>query len=506
MPQLDPPTSRLRRFFKWALISFLLVAGIWAGVLVWWQSSQRQITPQDALLYLLILPAGVLAGLAGFQWLRKRKHGKAATANAISPDRASNPSPAPAREMPALPILGAWSFTSAGASLEDFRQALIEKKRRPTPDGELLDEYGYPLHASRIADLDTAAVQEALEDTARPHASLLPADEKPGREAFLRTLALLSQLLDQLNADWPLADATADGTASGSVQGTLRGSEPATGQVESSLHLQIKLITPVNFSTAEQAQALSFVLEKTALLPLDERQIHVVVRPCADDATALLLAESFRIEVINAERPHALLLLAAESTLCPTVVEHWQAEQRLFGSQVPHGLMPGEAGFAVLCVNHAALPLALTEPACLLRRVVSSRRDTSADSAGKPSHATLDAVIGAALTAAEIADGAAIGDVACDADHRSSRVLECIGAMLQQMPQLDAIANRLAVNETCGHTGAASGAGSWVAGIAQARDASHPVLVFNVSHAFERAAAVLLPVGSDNQFLQSGSP
>lgn len=89
--------------------------------------------------------------------------------------------------------------------------------------------------------------------------------------------------------------------------------------------------------------------------------------------------------------------------------------------------------------------------------------------------------------------GEAIAAIACDADHRSCRVLECIAVMLAHTPHLDAIENRLSLNEVCGHTGAASNAGGWVAGIAQVREIRAPVLLFNVSHSFERAAAVLLP-------------
>ncbi len=473
-----------------------IVACIWVAVIIWWQSSHRQVSPQDALLYLLGLPAAVLATLGFLLWLRARPARKAAAAATAA---AATPENQPEAEKPAeqgLPVLAAWSVSSAGASLDELRQTLVEKRRRPQPDAALLDDYGYPLHAARIPDLDTAAAQDALASLAMRNPALAHGEEP--REAFLRTLALLTQLLEQVAIDWPLAGDSPEAAdaATRAAMATLRGNETPGNQGAPRLQVQVKLLAPADFTPAEQQQTLSFLLDKTAALPVDAAQLHVESLPARDDAAALLQAERFRAEALRAQAPQALLLLACDSALCPSVAERWQAEQRLFGSHAPHGLMPGEAAFAILCINHKAMPLALAAPACALQRVAHARRDVSADAGGKPSHAALDAVVGEALAAARLT-GEAIGAIACDADHRSSRVLECIGAMMRHVPQLDAIEHRLALNETCGHTGAASAAGSWAAGIAQVRESASPVLLFNVSHAFERAAAVLLPADGE---------
>ncbi|QAU34567.1 hypothetical protein [Janthinobacterium sp. 17J80-10] len=378
-----------------------------------------------------------------------------------------------------MPILAAWCLTSAGSNLDDFRQALIDKTLRPLPDHDLLDEDGYPLFAARIRDLD-AGLQEPQDDT------LYSA-------AFSRTLSLLSRLMEQVEVDWPIAAPALEGTAAGTGMATLRGSDPATMSPEPRLRLQIKLVTPAEFTPDEQRQALDWLNRTVTTLPVAPEDRHVEAISAQDDATPLLLAERFRSE---AGAAGALLILAADSGLCPATTERLEGEKRLFRSHRPHGLMPGEAAFAILCINQKALRFALQQPACILQRVASCRRAASADDGARPSHVSLGAATGAALDAANLT-GEAISAIACDADHRSSRVLECIGAMLQHTPQLDAIANRLAVNETCGHIGAASSAGGWVAGIAQAQSAGQPVLVFNVSHAFERAAAVLLPANDD---------
>ena len=482
MPQLPPTTSRVRLFFRWTLVSLIVVAGIWFCVIVWWQSSPREIAAQEVVIYLFVIPAMVLAGLALFQWHRKRNADRLRMPETPSTTQASNAAlPGDQADGAGAAILAAWCLTSAGNNLEDFRQALVEKKQRPIPDAGLLGDDGYPLLAARIPTLE-ATMQRTQE-------------EWPGREAFSRTLAMLTGLLEQIESDWPLVAATQSSASINNGLATLRGSDPAATSLEPRLRLQIKLITPADFDPAEQQQALDWLNEKAAALPVAAENLQVASIPAQDDATPLLLIERFRRDLNDVgNAAEALLVIVSESTLCPSVVERLEAEQRLFGNHRPHGLMPGEAAFAILCVNQRALSFALQEPTCTLRRVANCRRDVSADGGARPSHASLEAITGDALVAAEL-QGDAIGAIACDADHRSNRVLECIGAMLRHTPQLDAIANRLAVNETCGYSGAASSAGGLVAGIAQIQHSGQPVLVFNVSHAFERAAAVLLPAG-----------
>ncbi len=496
MIQTANSPSKLRQFIKWTLISLALVACIWIGVVVWWQSTQRIITLPDVLFYLVALPAFTLTAIFGFQWVRHRKL-KAAqlpknqpSAIQLDDGNASNQAPEPA-----LPVLAVWGVTAAADNAPAFVEALLEKNHRPRPDASLLDEYGFPLHTSRVKGLDTGPVKEALARIIALQGVSVLQDVEDCRESFLRSLALFSQLLEQICSDWPLAfEAEADANAHSTASiGTLRGTEAISLAPENRLALQIKLMLPASFQAIEQQLALSFLLEKTAQLDTDPQRLHVEIVLSQDDATALLLADQFRTRSCSSKQPQALLLLASESTLCPGVAEDWQVSGRNFCSQTPNGLMMGEAAFAVLLVNQTALPLAFGMPACHLSRVVKARRESSADLPGKPSASTLSAVIGETLANAGIA-GEKIGSVACDADHRTSRVLECIGAMMHHMPQLDAIGNRLAINETCGHIGAASVLGGLVAGTIQARDSGYPVLVFSVSHLFERAAAVMLPI------------
>jgi hypothetical protein len=205
--------------------------------------------------------------------------------------------------------------------------------------------------------------------------------------------------------------------------------------------------------------------------------------------------DQFSTDACRDNRAQALLLLACDSALCDTIAQDWQANGRLFNPRCPNGLMMGEAAFAVLCANDKALNAAAIDPACRFTRLSRAHRDTSADTQSKPSYACLANVVKEALLAANLS-GESIGAVACDADHRTNRTLECMGAMMDQTPHLDAIRNRLAAAEACGHIGAASVAGALVAAIMQSKNSGYPVLLFNVSHVTDRAAALLIPSGT----------
>jgi hypothetical protein len=490
--------SRFRTFAKWSLISIALVTAIWLGVVIWWQTTQRVVTVQDTLLYLGALPLAALICIGLFQWrFLRRKRQKESSDNASAADSARGEPTSPNEQGIQLPILSAWAITGFAANPEEFMHALRDRQIRPLPDALLTDEQGFPLLTGRIADLDTAAIQEDLIRIAAERKVDDMPDAETWREAVLRTLALLGSLLDQVLADLPLSlDMSADSQATRRVDAlTLRGIAPLPSTPDQQLRLKIKLLLPAHFQPVEQQLALAYLLQRSIELPLSNEYVHLDIVQARDDATALVLIDQFSADSYRDNRAQALLLLACDSTLCDTVAHEWQANGRLFNSRCPNGLMPGEAAFAVFCANEKAVQAAAADPACRLTRLSRAQREVPADTPGKPSHGCLADVVKNALLAANLS-GASIGTVACDADHRTNRTLECMGAMMDQTPHLDAIQNRLAAAEACGHIGAASVTGALVAAVMQSKDAAHPVLLFNVSHVTDRAAAVLIPPGA----------
>lgn len=499
MTQSAKPTNALRTFLKWGGIALLLTAAVWVGVIIWWQATHRVISFDDVLLYLIALPLFLLLAIGVFKLVAAMARKKARTSNGLAAsehvkDSGETDTPEAIEKKLTLPIVGAWAVTSLGNSADEFVQALIEKRSRPRPDQLLLDARGFPLPSARVADLDTQTVQEQLARIAAKNGLPNIPDADEWRDAFLRTLALFDQLIARVHGEWPLEFESAAEALKNQSVGTLRGATPvhSSSSASTSLSLQVKLLIAAEFKQYEKQLSLAYLFEKMSAFGIPEKQLHIEIVSASDDVSALTLLDKFSIQSHRAGANEALLLLASDSALCPTVVDEWQSSGKLFSTHCPNGLMMGEAGFGILCVNNKALQTTALDMQCRLTRVAFDRRDSSADQPGKPSYACLTTVVNHALNSAEL-PAEKIGAVTCDADHRTNRTLECIGAMMNLTPQLDAIENRLAANEACGHIGAASVLGALVAGVMHLQNADHPILLFNVSHTVDRAAAILLP-------------
>lgn len=475
-------------------MSLILVAMIWLAVFIWWESTRRVVTVEDAVIYLALMPIAALLCTGVALWLSSRRQHR----NHLSDSEASNAveaDPAPANEpFISLPILSAWAVTGFAPDAEEFLRGLRDRHPRPQPDALLVDEQGFPILASRVSQLDTATVQEELLQITRESKAGNDLNPEDRRDALLRTVALLRNLLDDVLDELPPNMTTPGGMQSkhaGETE-TLRGAAPVHPEPDDHLRLTIKLLIPAHFSPDEQQLAHAYLLHRIANSHLSGDHLHTETIATADDATVLAVMDQFSVDAHRDARPRVLLMLAADSALCSTVVEEWQMDGKLFKPGRPNGLMTGEAAFAILCANDKAFEAVSADRTCRLLRMSRAQRDSSADDPGKPSYACLASVVKNALAAAHLAADS-IGTVACDADHRTNRVLECMGAIMDQTPQLDAIQNRLAATEACGHIGAASVAGALVAAVMQSRESEQPVLLFSVSHPTDRAAAVLIP-------------
>jgi hypothetical protein len=300
-------------------------------------------------------------------------------------------------------------------------------------------------------------------------------------------------VLEQAIVEWPFPlSSTQDDPIGRNTSFTLKGTHPVDDKVvDAALALHVTLLLPDHFQDSELHLAKRFLMYRMNPLPTAAQRVDII-RTSAD-AKAFSLAEQFRISSLSAPAPQALLLLAADSSLCPSIVEVWESDKRLFvGSRQPNGLMPGEGGFSVLYANESAADSAFTEPLCQQVAVAVANRKTSIDVRDMPADACTTQTLRSALINADV-EGKNIGAVACDADHRISRALECVRAMLDQTPHLDAVQHRISSNEVCGHLGAASALAALVAGATHAATAESPLLVLTLSHPTERAATVLLP-------------
>lgn len=482
---------------KRTVIATTLVSAIWLVVIAWWRATGYPVTTTDLVLYLLALPAVALIAvwLIASRTSTKNIHDAPVqedTVSGITQDVTDENSHG--ASMSPLPVLRGWVSSSLGISVEEFANAVVARRTRPTPDSLLSNDDGYPVLTGRVNDLDISPILHALEQTRANDLLKNAPDNDAWRDVSLRALALLGTMLDQMFADWPFAlpsDQESDSHVPASLP-LLRGSSGLSGQETHTLNLKVKLLLPPNFHPCEMQLARAYLAQRLQQLPASTYKLNIDLIVADENASALALIKDFGVETAGGKQMHALLLLACDSSLCSSIVDEWSLRQCLFDPHRPGGLMMGEGAFGILLANEVARAAATTPPLAYLTQAVRYRRESSADAPGKPSHSCLAETIEKALQLAGI-PGTAVQSVACDADHRPSRTLECIGAMMIHTPQLDAIQNRLATNESCGHLGCASVPGLLAAAVGQAVHTQAPVLLFNVSHDTDRAAAVLLP-------------
>lgn len=487
MSTIAVSTGKPRPFAKLMFFLFVLIALIWVAVIYWWLAAQRTVTASDIVLFLIIAPCVAAACIVLLQWRVKRND---TSQDLTRGENTEAPSDRPEEQPVALlPILNAWAVTGGAPDADELVHALAATRLRPRPDPILTDDDGFPILSARVDNLDTTHVECWLAQ-ADAHAAHVNTSEWPA--AFIRSLALLGLLIEQMEPDCHLLeDAIARNSTIPDDSGiTLRGAAAQSTLQAKPFRLLVKLMISAAFLPHERGRALDYL---SHLLPLSQTpNLHLDIVPAQEDAAAIELLDRFRLESRAEDNPQALLLLACDSMLCPRVLEEWQARSRLFGTNCPNGLMAGEGSFGILCANDAALALLAALPACRLAGASTHMREYSADTPGKPCHAALDLAAQDAVALSGVTSER-IGTVVCDTDHRTKRVLECIGTMARHTPHLDAMQNRLAISETCGHLGAASSLGTVATGVQRVLEAAHPVLLLNLGHPVERAAAVLAP-------------
>ncbi|AKJ28544.1 hypothetical protein [Caldimonas brevitalea] len=471
-----------------ALMAAVTVA-VWALTIWHWQRTQRMVTTSDLVLYLLVLPLlAVVALWAGRRALSRRAGtavavpAGAAAASASAAGAAAPTAAAQDRPQPALVLASALTLsiaTDAAGALA----ALAEAKTLPELDPQLRDDEGFPLLTARAADLDTAPVDAALQD-------LLPAlvarqPQWQGLEpspAFVRALALLEaplqEVLEACAAEWQAQQLPPDSLAPG------RGARLAPA-------VALVWALPQHWSEPEQALARLWLHRtlKAQPLPQDVWQVQV---HAAGSAEALFVHVEQQFAAWRREqRPGLLVALACDSSLDEARVQLLLREGALQTSRQPKGVVPGEAGAAVLLAT-PTWPVTQADPARVprLQPVAIRRRDKSADAAGRIDGSTLAQAAETAMGSAAL-EPAQCGRVISDVDLRASRSSELADVMLQHLPDLDAGEQVVRLGLACGDLGVARGLCCLALAAESVRSEEQPVLVTTAMHPHDRAAFAL---------------
>ena len=158
----------MRQWLKGLALLVAITCLVWVGVLWYWQATSRDMSPEDIVLYLGLLPLVVFGLVLLARWALRAAVASAVAKEAAAAQAPTGASPAPTsagqqERHAAFKLLASGLSCSAGQSAREVAGALADGAPRPAPDKVLRDDEGLPVICARIEPLDTAPLQEAWE-------------------------------------------------------------------------------------------------------------------------------------------------------------------------------------------------------------------------------------------------------------------------------------------------------------------------------------------------------
>lgn len=499
---------------------WLVIAAVVWLVTIWqWQTTGAQASTSDIVWRLLVLPLALALALLAALWGVQRLRAPApAPAPAASPTATTSAAPSPplpgseeALRQATVWVLGAAANLCLGAQADQAWSALQAVPTRPDLDPDLQDLDGLPVFSARVNALDTAEWLAQASGLAHPDGRVLP-------DAVARAVGLLASvlppLLDSVSAltlgtDAPASDThmAARGDASPSyLSGVAVPVNTAVARAREARapSLTVRLLMPPQWHPQDQERAVQWVKQQCGPL-LDwaqasgARALRWLVNPVATPEAVWDELDQAFVQWHRDPRPDLLLLLALDSALDATHIDHLQAVGSLFTAQHQTGRVPGEGAAGVLLASpgwprDGAHDERLATPPLRLWRPVRGRREHSADAAGRVGSAALQALLTQAL-ALSAAPVEAL-QVLADADHRASRTAELYEGLQAVAPGLDPLRQVARLGEACGELGMARALAPLAlacAALHQTNDAQTVALVTLLQSPHERVALALAP-------------
>jgi hypothetical protein len=490
----------LKAFFNGIALLIAVTCLVWVAVLWSWQSSARDISISDIVLYLGLLPLVMILLIVMSRWAwagvsaKRAAQASAAAAAQSSADaggaatpRASDSGDAALRHVAHAVWLAA-AHTAAGATATDLLNAAKDNDPRPQLDAELVGFDGFPVMSSRLAELDLAELEEELPPLIEAaHTQLGPdAQDLSIDDAVHRALAALSPLLQEALA------------ALAPWRGTLQALRE---QPTAALH--VLLGCPPWWNALEQRVAQNWVQHHLAQTWGDEPPLpKVSITLHTGGGEALWLGADQTLQMLDQQERQALVLaLATHSDLSDKALTLLEDSGQLFHPNTrPKGHMPGEAAAAVMLASLAwpeAPPDADandpdSQAVAWVHRPALARRDKSIDAAGKVQSQTLQSTIDQAQVASQLpAD--AVGALIGDADQHTPRGTELFGITLEVLPHLDPTEDMRLIGTVCAGAGAATPLSVVATACAQAKLLDKPVLATCLGAPFMRMSLLVRP-------------
>lgn len=478
----------LRKALKWFLLLALVFAVVWVLVIIYWQVTGANPGATSLVVYLLVLPAALIAGYFGLKTGidvgKKRAARKAEAANGTdapgadatpdenSPERAFN-----------LSLLDSAIRLPLGADAEEAAALLAEGSERPGLDEQLADGQGFPVFAARAPDLADEGLAEEL---ALPETY----DETPltWTPEQIRALCLAGEVVDQISSGM-LAQANAF------LAKQTGDAEPPAGQRAPTTTLKFALSQPADWPQAIREAAQSWLQARI------ETAEHSMISVVAETLTttsgmgALQYIDQLSVDLNRQDIQGLCLLLACESSIGEASVAQLDADGKLFNQANPTGQIPAEGAAAVLLATPELAASVQPDPCAYVHRGAFGKREKSADEKGRitgdlVNELTQQVVSCAAASAEEICC------ILADSGIQPGRAMEMGALTGGDFVHLDSTSQCLSIGAACGQLGCVATVAALALAQTQSLAQEKPVLILAMQDGLDRAALVMQPNGN----------
>jgi hypothetical protein len=473
-----------------AALTTAAFGGSWGGAIWFWRETNRMPGTGDLVLYMLVLPVVLLTTwwLGRKAWARVTAPAAVGAASGAAAEEAQA-SAAPPRA-PGLSIAASAVRAPHGDSVDELRAALAAQNARPSLDGELYDDDGYPIMSARLANTGADMLKEEFNQWQSTQALADPRFDEGHWRALAAGTAVVSELAAQASLHQhvrPWLEQRQE-----RQQGRLPPNAVAVAEPPA---LQLVAIWPSDWRPEQREAAQQWFRHLVIQTGWPHERLAPTAAPSldqhsADDAGQALAALLKRGG--DAQHPCLAIVLAAGSELSEAGVARLSDHAALFTAANSQGRIPGEGAAGLLLADAAQIQFLDGAGRSVLQAIGNGRRAASADDAKRGADTSL-ADLAAQVLRDSQAEAAQVALVTADTGHRTTRVMELMNLVTTTAPQLDPGADVIGVAASCGSCGAVTWMTALALADAEAQDRAGPVLCISNEDPYRRSAALITP-------------
>lgn len=463
----------------WVVATFVVV---WLAAILYWQNTTRMPAQSELLIYLGVLPLGLIAlgwGIHKVINYQSAPPVDTAAADELKADaRDAEKATQDAHQRSwSLNIVAVTLQTSAGSSAAEALAKLKENDVPSELDPELKNDEGFAVFSARIADLDVTDTQQALQEWTKTG----DFTEVQFSDAQIRALHLARSSLSELMAA---------ATAHPEIQlFNERLAQERNANEDAVPSLKLMLLWPQRWVPVNQKAASHWLKAVAAEHGWPERRVSLQEMGPSQSGPFELLDQMCLIAG-KTQLPAVGIMLACDSGIDQSEIDVLTSQNMLFGAKNSAGYKPGEVAAGMLIADERQSRLFEAGPLSQLNRASWSLRDKSADERGKISSDLLNTVVVQAMQTAKV-DAEQVKFVSADNDHKPNREAELAQMFTATLPELDCIKDAAKVAQICGSTHYALTTAALCIAHQHVVDEQLPALCVSLQSPFLRAAVLL---------------